>query len=396
MRELTFRPRCAFNLPRANPETMHRANATPASSGWAWSAQAIGTPRPPPRGPSPPRRGSKGAVLAGVVFVVVAVVSLAAAAYAMTSNERQEADAPAIVSEPPAPPTSVDARAARPEVRPVASASPRAAPSLDEVAWTTDAPSTLRELSRAWSIPRDVLTKLNPGLPANKRIAAGAEVIVYSQTLGASSSVGPPNNGRLRGGVPLPEDRAWVLPEDRSRAFATAETIAALLAGLEVYAQRFPGADPIQLGDLSARRGGRISGHQSHQSGLDVDIRLITDSEGEGFDADRNWLLVKALIDDGGVTSIFLNATEQTWLRAAAEADVGPTVVDAYFSLIRHEPGHTIHMHIRFVCPKQDRRCVNYPLPDAAERDQKLKRKLPALPGAKLNPAKLKPRRSTK
>jgi murein endopeptidase len=107
-----------------------------------------------------------------------------------------------------------------------------------------------------------------------------------------------------------------------------------------------------------------------------------------GFDAGRNWFLVKTLIDENEVRAIFLNRTEQTWLRAAADADVGAASAERYFELIRHEPGHTIHMHVRFACSDEDKRCVGYSLPDSGETAppetvNKLPGKLPSAPSAK-------------
>ncbi len=314
--------------------------------------------------------------MAGVVFLVVA--ALAVTAYFVLSSddsaEQEPEETPAV---PAPPPTAAESEAAAAKAK----AKERVAPSFDRISWTTTAPATLQDLSRDWSVPRDMLTQLNPELPPNKPIEAGVPVVLYAQTLGASSSIGPPNDGRLIWGVPLPEDEAWTLPEDRTRAFATTETIASVVAGFHAYADRFPGAAPIVVGDLSARRGGRIYGHQSHQSGLDIDIRLVKASEGDGFDAERNWFLAKSLIDGSEVRAIFLNRTEQTWLREAAEADVGAASAEEYFALIRHEPGHTIHMHVRFACSKEDKRCVGYSLPDTDEKDPPKKES--KLPGGK-------------
>jgi len=318
-------------------------------------------------------------VLAGVVFLVVAALAVTAY-FVLSSDDSAEQE------------TATDGSSVVPASAPdeagsdVAVAKPKKerATSFETISWTTTASTTLQDLSRAWSVPRDVLTQLNPNLPADKQIEPGTRVVLYSQTLGASSSIGPPNDGRLIWGVPLPEDEAWTLPEDRTRAYATTETIASVVAGFHAYADRFPDADPIVVGDLSARKGGRIYGHQSHQSGQDIDIRLIKASEGDGFDAERNWFLAKTLIDGSEVRAIFLNRTEQTWLREAAEADVGTTSADEYFALIRHEPGHTIHMHVRFACSKEDKRCVGYSLPDTDEKDApKKESKLPTGPGGK-------------
>ncbi len=322
-------------------------------------------------------------MLAGIVFVVVA--GLAVTAYWLLSSDEPPEQASKEQSDSSADASAASASEAKP-VEPEAPAKPkprtkRPVPVFDTISWTTTAPATLKDLARSWSVPRDILAKLNPKLPARKKIGSGVAVVVYAKTLGESSSIGPPNDGRLIWGVPLPEDPAWTMPEDRTRAFATTETIASVVSGFHAYAEQFPGAEPIVVGDLSARRGGRIYGHQSHQSGLDIDIRLIKDRAGEGFDAERNWFLAKALIDDNDVRAIFLNRTEQAWLRAAADADVGAVAADEYFALIRHEPGHTIHMHVRFACSQEDKRCVGYSLPDTEEQDPP--KKASKLPGAK-------------
>lgn len=322
------------------------------------------------------------------MFLVVAAIGVAA--FFVLRGGDDDVEAVAEETETPAAETPAASEAApKPDAKPTA-APPRKrrpVPSLDQVSWTVEAPSTLKDLSVAWSVPQDVLTKLNPKLPKRKTIEAGRQVVVHAKSLGASASIGPPNNGRLIWGVPLPENEAWTAPEDRTRAFATAETIASVVSGFYAYADQFPDAAPIVVGDLSARRGGKIYGHQSHQSGQDIDIRLVRDSAGDGFDAHRNWFLVKTLIDESEVRAVFLNRTEQTWLRAAAVADVGAASAGRYFELIRHEPGHTIHMHVRFACSKEDKRCVGYSLPDTEEEDSKkvnkLPSKLPTGPGGK-------------
>jgi murein endopeptidase len=249
--------------------------------------------------------------------------------------------------------------------------------SLEKITWTVATPATLDELAQAWSLSRETLVALNPELPTAESIAAGTRVVVHTGSIAGSESVGSPNDGRLIGGVPFPEGRTWLLPPDRSRAFATGETILGVLAALDAYAAKYPEAAPIQLGELSARKGGPIYGHQSHQAGRDIDIRLVITEAGDRFDAERNWLLVKTLIEGGEVVSIFLNRSQQVWLRAAAEADVGAAGADRYFAIIKHESGHTIHIHVRFRCPDSARRCVVYSLEESDAEVAKLLSKLP-------------------
>ncbi|HET6583043.1 MAG TPA: penicillin-insensitive murein endopeptidase [Nannocystaceae bacterium] len=311
------------------------------------------------------------AMVAGGAAFVVAKVRGGDAATADVAEPVVEAAASASVpvadSPEPAPPQP---RAAEP----AAVAHER---SLDEIAWTVATPSTLDELVHAWSLPRATLVALNPSLSATDRLAAGTEVVVHTGSIAVSESVGPPNDGRLIGGVPFPEGPTWRLAPDRSRAYGTGETIAAVLAALDAYAAKYPDAAPIQLGEISARKGGPIYGHQSHQAGRDIDIRLVADPAGDRFDGERNWSLIKTLIDGGEVVAIYLNRTQQVWLRAAAEADVGAEGADRYFAIIKHEAGHTIHFHVRFRCPDSDHRCVAYSLDETDAEVAKLLSKLP-------------------
>jgi len=86
-----------------------------------------------------------------------------------------------------------------------------------------------------------------------------------------SISLGSPNAGRLWGGVPMPEGEGWVLIAP-AQAYGTAETVSALIACIEAVRAEFPDTPPVRIGHLSAREGGRLSPHLSHQSGRDADV----------------------------------------------------------------------------------------------------------------------------
>ncbi len=332
-----------------------------------------------------------GAWLAGGLFLAMVAGGVAFVVGSLHSEDPATAEASVLVVDGQASAAVVDdaassavaknPEAAQPVPQPVEPGDTDHTRSLEKIVWIVATPSTLDELVQAWSLPREVLVALNPALPPADQLAAGTEVVVHTGSIAMSESVGPPNDGRLLGGVPFPEGRTWLLPPDRSRAFATGETLLAVLAALDGYATNYPDAAPIQLGELSARRGGPIYGHQSHQAGRDIDIRLVVAPAGDRFDAERNWFLVKTLIDGGEVVSIFLNRSQQVWLRAAAEADLGALGADRYFALISHERGHTIHIHVRFRCPDSDYRCVAYSLGETDEEVAKLLSKLPSRGG---------------
>jgi murein endopeptidase len=130
----------------------------------------------------------------------------------------------------------------------------------------------------------------------------------------------------------------------------------------------------LAIGDLSARRGGKIADHQSHQSGLDVDVGFYFHHVPDGYpdrfvaanadlDLAATWALLTAFIRtadlDTGVQTIFLDYDVQARLHAYArqrgtpDADLAmifqyPRGKDALAGLVRHWPSHADHMHVRF------------------------------------------------
>jgi murein endopeptidase len=318
-------------------------------------------------------------VLAGVVFVAAVAGGIA---YFVADRRSEDPPSevvvePVVVAGAPSTPVANVPSVVEPPQPPVVDEDTGHERSLETITWTIATPTSIDGLAQTWSLSRETLTALNPALPTAETLAAGTRVVVHTGSITTSESVGSPNDGRLIGGVPFPEGRTWLLPGDRSRAFGTGETLTGILAALDAYAAAYPEAAPIQLGEISARRGGPIYGHQSHQAGRDIDIRLVVAEAGDRFDPERNWFLVKTLVESGEVVSIFLNRSQQVWLRAAAEADVGVADAARYFAIVKHEPGHVIHIHVRFRCPESDRRCVAYSLD---ETDAEVAKKLSKLP----------------
>ena len=139
----------------------------------------------------------------------------------------------------------------------------------------------------------------------------------------------------------------------------------------------------LTVGDLSARHGGKISSHSSHRSGRDADLLLymttlegapVTSSgfvhvgtdglawdEGDNrflrFDVAREWLLVKALVEDpeSRVQWLFVSKPVEAmlieWARARGES--GDTLVRAMDTLLQPAPpaqSHDDHVHVRIAC----------------------------------------------
>jgi hypothetical protein len=144
-------------------------------------------------------------------------------------------------------------------------------------------------------------------------------------------------------------------------------TLRRLREVFERYHSRYPEARPIIVMDISRRGGGRLEPHASHRSGRDVDIRLVLKGSGSSFreatprtlDLERTWFLLWTLIETGDVEFIFLNRLLQKPLyKHALSLGLDRARLDEIFQLrhgrgrkigiIRHEPGHLGHFHVRF------------------------------------------------
>ncbi len=238
---------------------------------------------------------------------------------------------------------------------------------LRDVYWRAAREMSLGELAKQWSIRPGRIADLNPDL-VGKSVTAGTPVLVHQfSDESPPRSLGRPGEGGLRNGIPMPEGNAWRLRKGRRNYYGTWFTISNLVHALEAYDRTFPDAPPVRIGDISARSGGTLRHHKSHQSGRDVDLLFVLHPPKDGaededahrrvgkgnIDAEKNWFLIRALVDAGSVDSIFMSARVQNWIREAALRDVSPDAVEEYFSYISYEPGHTEHMHVRFSHPRR-------------------------------------------
>lgn len=249
---------------------------------------------------------------------------------------------------------------------------------LDEVYWTVDGDQSIDAIASRWGVMHRELVRLNPALRGRDRVAAGMRLRVYAHDTDApTQSVGSPNKGRLRHGLPMPEGPHWKLRERRTRAFGTRNSVRAMVTAFNRYGEAFDDAPPVSVGELSYRRGGRALPHRSHRSGRDVDLGyvLIPGAEGkhwkradeQNFDVEKNWVLIKALVDTGEVQQIFISSRLQRLLRPLAREQLSDEEFARYFwvpghdseqaPILKHWDGHRDHMHVRFRCEDGNNRC---------------------------------------
>jgi LysM repeat protein len=182
-----------------------------------------------------------------------------------------------------------------------------------------------------------------------------------------SMSIGYAHSGALFNGVQMPLGDAWELVS-ADRAWGTRETVDNLTHCLKRVASLYPGAARMYIGHLSARRGGHLSPHKSHQCGRDVDIsyyylpgqeKWYATARASNLDRERTWAFVRALVTDTDVELILMDRSVQRLLRQHALArGEDREWVDGLFDgaagtppLIRHAKGHATHLHVRFYSP---------------------------------------------
>jgi penicillin-insensitive murein endopeptidase len=203
--------------------------------------------------------------------------------------------------------------------------------------------------------------------PAEMDAAELAFVFATNPEAIGSLSWGRPNHGALINAVPMPDGPEWRVVEPE-RAFGTEETIDSISRAIRRVNDEFPMSPPLFVGNISARRGGYLRPHRSHQSGRDADLGFYYQggpgwyqrATAKNLDRARTWALVKALLEDPNVESIFVDRSVQNLLRDYAErAGESYRWLDGIFrgglhgteKRIFHEWGHLTHLHVRFRCP---------------------------------------------
>lgn len=177
--------------------------------------------------------------------------------------------------------------------------------------------------------------------------------------------------GCLAGAVELPETAArWqAMRLSRNRNWGHPSAIA-FIDRLSRKAQAI-GWPRLLIGDISQPRGGpMLSGHSSHQMGLDIDIWLrpgdarpmsrkarervsshVVVARG-GRDVNNLWTpahhqLIKAAASDRAVARIFVNAAIKKALCVAESAGADRS----WLRKVRPWWKHTAHFHVRLNCP---------------------------------------------
>lgn len=196
-------------------------------------------------------------------------------------------------------------------------------------------------------------------------------------------SRGRPQKGTLVGGAQLPHSPLYF----RRRpdwVWGAQHVVDHTRRAIDAVHRKHPKVHRLAIGDISARGGGPLPGHGSHQSGRDIDLGLyfrgVPDGYPEEFvkaskgklDAAATWALVQAFHraskTSSGPAKIFLDYEVQgTLYKAARKSGVSRKALAGIFQypdgrwaknrFVQHVPKHDDHLHVRFKCPPRDEGC---------------------------------------
>lgn len=210
---------------------------------------------------------------------------------------------------------------------------------------------------------REIFGALNEPAPIKARSIGG-----YAKGCLAGAKM-LPVNGPAWQAMRLSRNRNWGHP-----------ALVALVEKLAVDAKRKDGWPGLLVGDLAQPWGGpMLTGHASHQIGLDADIwllpmpdRLLTEKEREELSAvsmlkpdmqsvdPERWTpkhaaLIKRAASYKEVARIFIHPAIKKALCESAGSD------RRWLSKVRPWWGHHYHFHVRLSCPPDSPTCVDQP-----------------------------------
>ena len=279
--------------------------------------------------------------------------------------------------------TAVDAVSPNPEPvqsaatidHPTAGASPAGSEGPQPAATSTTAAAP----DQPPAAPEDA-PKIIPGSSALKPAKAlfGAVTLPSHQT---ARAIGGYAKGCLAGAQALPTDGpAWqVMRLSRNRNWGHPKLVA-MIERLAADVKAKDGWSGLLVGDLSQPRGGpMVSGHASHQIGLDADVwltpmpdHILTAKERETMGAgsvlsddgltvarekwtDAHTALIKRAASYHEVERVLVHPAIKQVLCYAAKDDRG------WLTKVRPYWGHDEHIHIRISCPPGSADCKSQP-----------------------------------
>lgn len=228
---------------------------------------------------------------------------------------------------------------------------------------------------------RQAIPSTMQGVPAKQLFGAHGGGSVQSSVPHGSYA-----KGCLAGGAQLEETGpTWqAMRLSRNRNWGHPETVQ-FIRDLSKKAAAQPGWEGLYVGDISQPRGGpMLTGHRSHQIGMDVDIWMLppkrlnlTRTERENISSismrrangayvNSSWTqqhhnILKAAAKDPRTARIFVFPGAKVQMCKDAKGD------RSWLRKVRPWWGHHYHFHVRLHCPDDAAGCVNQNPPPAGD-----------------------------
>ncbi|NDU99647.1 penicillin-insensitive murein endopeptidase [Pseudoroseicyclus tamaricis] len=211
---------------------------------------------------------------------------------------------------------------------------------------------------------------LDASIASDSRVAKDVFGFLPTASAGGSAPLGFYSRGCAAGNVQLAETGpTWqAMRLSRNRNWGQPELVD-FVQDLSRFAASQPGWEGLYVGDMSQPRGGpMLTGHASHQVGLDADIWMLppdrlnlTSTERENLSSirtDRNsgayvndaWTpqhtaILRAAASDPRVARIFVFPGAKVEMCNTATGD------RSWLNKVRPWYGHNYHFHVRLNCP---------------------------------------------
>ncbi len=197
----------------------------------------------------------------------------------------------------------------------------------------------------------------------------------------AGEAVGYYSSGSLKDGLSYEREAPFIhkLFKARNRLYSTddffevVKLIDQVVQGLDTVGEK------IQIGDLSNLKGGKATGHASHQNGIEADFVYLTVNRrlqspsatyweeefvngnklSPNFDLPRNVQLFEFLANDIPTSRIFVDAVVKREVCHYVESKgiKGQARIQNMLRRLRIEDLHKTHYHLRLFCPASDTSC---------------------------------------
>jgi len=231
---------------------------------------------------------------------------------------------------------------------------------------------TLASIAEKYDLhPRQLLRFQRGRLENPDRLRVGQSLIVWrdGDLAPGFADEDEAEDAQLVGGIQLPEGPHYVLKNPKL-AWGTPQAVRLIQQATASYRRGAGQAPPVLIGDLSRKGGGKLPPHKSHRTGQDVDVAYVLSgdaaaqprfrtAQANNLDATRTWALLRAFLDTGHVRYVFMDYRVQALMyeharaHGTAEAELDelfqyPRSRRRAYGIIRDDPGHDDHFHVRF------------------------------------------------